>query len=786
MITRFDRFNLAAVILVTALAVVLFLVWWRFPYFKSFGQGDPYLDANQYVPGRNFAERGFFREHLLAQYATGPEEAYPLWYTHNPPLSEILSGIYYRLGLRDISGQRVIAILWNLLGAWFFYLLAQQLAGPRTALISLAVFISNPVYIYWGDSLFTNHQWAFIFMAMYFFLRAGGEGAAVRKDPPDGLLRSSVARNGGNTMGAPRPKTCTLLAAGSFFLLSYSNYEYVPFVFLFFIGVKLLKLRKVHWSRLGLLLGAGLAAVALHQACVIRAVGVDLWVLDKAESLLHRTGFGVTPLMEVYRKAPLLMWEEYARLHSSLSFSFFWKNFYLHLENLFGWGWGPALAAALVFGRFLLPADGPGKKAVRRGLLLLFAAAAFWFVVFVQHTADHQWGSTVLLLGPFAAVLYGTVLSGIWENLLLRKWMPARITGAVLIAAIVAGLFYARVVRRRPLEGYPGMETLRKCRGVRFVTSAIPTVVSACTGVPAGWMAGRHPGLMISHARYLVNPGYEITSEPAFFFSPRHPEHPRFASSYDDWLSKYFEIIEQGENYTIYNLSRPLREGEPTYIDRYKIEKYIHRLPRARPVRVPAPWRRRYQRPTTLETEEKIAAVLVRFLGRLTGVPLDRTAEAEPPLVRPVTENLLLPPSEVNASSQLEDRPPASLFVPGPDKFWHVDEEKLGQPAWLAIDLGPGREAAANLIRTLPRDEIPTQSFRTAVIHGSSDGKTWVEIAAVIDNRVPVSRQWRQWFFTNETPYRYYLLLIVDGHERDGAFYSLGGLELYRAEEVGE
>ncbi|MEA1928156.1 MAG: hypothetical protein U9N73_08100, partial [Candidatus Auribacterota bacterium] len=156
--------------MVIILGAVLLLVWARFPEFKSFGQGDPYLDANQYITGKNFGERGFITENFLPDYATGPEDCHPLWYTHNPSFSEILSGIYYQLGLHDISQHRPIAILWNLLSAWFFYLLLKQLSSPRTALIALAVFISNPLYIAWGDNLNIHHQWCFIFAGMYFFL----------------------------------------------------------------------------------------------------------------------------------------------------------------------------------------------------------------------------------------------------------------------------------------------------------------------------------------------------------------------------------------------------------------------------------------------------------------------------------------------------------------------------------------------------------------------------------------------------------------------------------------
>ncbi|MDP8235029.1 MAG: glycosyltransferase family 39 protein, partial [Candidatus Erginobacter occultus] len=546
MTARGSKFDRLAVLLIAGLGVVLFLVWWNFPFYKSFSQGDPYLDANQYLPGRNFAERGFFREYLLAEYATGPEEAYPLWYTHNPPFSEILSGVYYRLGMEDISQQRVAAILWNLLAAWFFYLLVKQLATPRAAVFSLAVYISNPVYIAWGDNLFVNHQWAFAFMAIYFFLRSADRRPQDHCEDPErsqglplghcedpersegdeaisgevGIASAWRPRNdrtGGE--GTGRPRAFTALSAVFFFLLCYSNYEYVPFVALFFIGTKLLKLREVPWSRIGLLLGAGAAAVLLHQLCVIRAVGMDFWILDKAESLLHRTGLGITPLMEIYRQAPILMWEEQTLLHGSYSLTSFWKNFYCHLENFFGWGWGPTLAAAVIFGRYLLPDGGPGRKKIRRTILLFFGAAVFWFVVFVQHTADHQWGSTILLFAPFAAFLCGAVLAGLYENFLRQQKASLRTTGTILIILLLGALIGGRIRIYRPFRSYPGIKTLEKYRGASFFSTSIPTLVSAITGTPTGWMAGRHPAQMNFRARFLVNPNCKLRFKPKFFFS---------------------------------------------------------------------------------------------------------------------------------------------------------------------------------------------------------------------------------------------------------------------------
>lgn len=780
------------------LGVVLFLVWAQFPEYKSFGQGDPYLDANQYLPGKNFAERGFFREFFLAEYATGPEECYPLWYTHNPSLSEIMSGLYYRAGLHEISQQRVIAILWNLFGAWFFYLLLKRLAGPPIALISLAVFISNPLYIAWGDNLFTNHQWCFAFAGMYFFLRSADDAKCENHGPVGSLSRQGCPSHNHFIINR-NAKTFLWAAAILFFLLCYSNYEYVPFVAIFFIGVKVLKIRKVPWSRILILVGTGLVAVIIHQFWVIRAIGFDYWLIDKAESLLHRTGMGVTPLMEVYKGIPCLMWEEQARLHGSFTLTAYWKNFYLHLENLFGFGWSMLLAGICIFPGWFLPGEKEERTFLRRSLLLFFLMSVFWFISFVQHTADHQWGSTILLFAPFAAFLSGSVLVGLRRKIIghgerepyisCRKRTLRRVVSTILIIAILIGLIVGRVLSYRSFEAYPGIEALKKYRGKFFLTSSIPTLVSASTGTPTGWIAGKHPAQMFSHARYLINPDCERKFQPDYFFSPQHPEEPTFARPFDDWLSVNFEVKEEGDNFTIYNLNNPLKTSNYSLLN-YPELKYIrNRLGRAKWAWLEDdPKRRRYHRPPPSKKSEpgfaeEIAGKILELTGRASLNESD--LNPGPIIVRTSGNNFFTPSAIHNVSSAMEVKHPSvNLYNPNPDKYWHISEDRVGETAWVTIDFGPDRRETINFIRTKPRSTDRRQTFRNSVIQGSQDGDNWQSIASIIQEEPPITDDWVGWYFANRTAFRFYRLLLIDGHTGSNAFHSLGALEMYTVDKI--
>jgi len=771
LISRFKIYDRLALLLIVILGVVLLLVWAKFPIYKSFSQGDPYLDANQYITGKNFGERGFITEKFLPDYATGPKDCYPLWYTHNPAFSEILSGIYYRLGLHDISQHRPISIAWNLLSAWFFYLLLKQLSSPRTALLALAVFISNPLYIAWGDNLNIHHQWCFIFAGMYLFLKSADD----RK----------------------RSKILLWSATILFFLLCYSNYEYVPFVAIFFIGVKFLRIRRIPWTRVILPLGAGLMAIAIHQLSVIWAVGHDYWLLDKTETFLHRTGMGVTPLMEIYKKIPLLMWEDKAKLTGGLTLSTHFKSFYLHLENLFGWGWAVLLVAICPLKQYLLPGEPGKRKILIRSIFLFFSMSIFWFIVFAQHTADHQWGSTILLFAPFAAFLFGSVLDGLYCNFIHQetvgnhrishKGPVRRIIGIVLIILLLSGLVLGRVRTYRPYKAYPGIESLQKYRNRHFLTSSIPTLVSSFTGMPVGWLAGKHPALMYSHARYLVNPQHILSSPPEFFFSPRHPEYPNFARTVDIWLAANYEIEEKGEAFTIYNLKKPLSPSVHSLIDRSRFNIILEKLTRAAGAELKEETKRhRYHRHLRKpDNKLDIAEWITRKILEITGMTpiMESESGAETLSVKSISGNLFLYSSPIRASSIIgKDTDVSNLAYPNPGRYWHVAMDRVGEPAWVTIDLGENGGDIVNFIRTKPRADIRRQTFKTAVIQGSHDGDTWEDISAIIQDNIPGSTDWKGWIFRNDTPYRFYRFFILDGHESNGAFYSLGALELYRAE----
>ncbi len=167
---------------------------------------------------------------------------------------------------------------------------------------------------------------------------------------------------------------------------------------------------------------------------------------------------------------------------------------------------------------------------------------------------------------------------------------------------------------------------------------------------------------------------------------------------------------------------------------------------------------------------------------RRSPVTIETTGAAEIPW----QDNLLLREGVVLASSShnLENERVENLLEEEPFKFWHVDLKMLGLPAWVEADFGEGNAVVATSLAAYPRVDRPDrlfggQFFRQARIDASTDGLTWTTLAWIYQG-LPEQAQWYRCDFINEEAYRFYRLLIIDGHDGDRKhFLSLSKLALF-------
>ncbi len=133
------------------------------------------------------------------------------------------------------------------------------------------------------------------------------------------------------------------------------------------------------------------------------------------------------------------------------------------------------------------------------------------------------------------------------------------------------------------------------------------------------------------------------------------------------------------------------------------------------------------------------------------------------------------------STNNRDDQTASALTDHDPHTYWHVSLDHIGEPAWVIVDFGEGNEKKVRSLAALPRQDIPRQFFRSAKLLGSADGRDWATISGITQESVPDGASWNKWTFQNDEVFRYYQLLILDGHE-DGAahrFYSMSELAMF-------
>lgn len=114
-----------------------------------------------------------------------------------------------------------------------------------------------------------------------------------------------------------------------------------------------------------------------------------------------------------------------------------------------------------------------------------------------------------------------------------------------------------------------------------------------------------------------------------------------------------------------------------------------------------------------------------------------------------------------------------------PETFWRISNTEAAEPAWIIIDLGGEKGREISGLRALPKKGRPTEFFRNAELFGSRNGKDWESVASIVQKELPPDDQWCEWNFKNEKKFRYYKLMIYDGHSgRKQRFLSMAELRL--------
>lgn len=159
--------------------------------------------------------------------------------------------------------------------------------------------------------------------------------------------------------------------------------------------------------------------------------------------------------------------------------------------------------------------------------------------------------------------------------------------------------------------------------------------------------------------------------------------------------------------------------------------------------------------------------------------------------MQPVTERIivgdgLLPPHNVvHSSRNLRHQQGYAAFDGNPETYWHPDpalaEEK--QTAWLLVDLEASPDLPPNIIEIVSRRDRPAQSFSSALISSSRDGREWRTLAHLQATQEPIGGLPVRWRLPPGETARYYLFEFLSGFS-NGQFLSVAEVRLIHSESL--
>jgi hypothetical protein len=356
--------------------------------------GDAFSDARAALAGKNFVDLGFLPLHFLPVEIARPTRPIPVKeeiYTHYPPGSELLNGLYRRLGIDDLRDWRLIAAAASLLGLVFWFLGLRVLFDDTVALLGLATYALNFTFIWLGDSV---HHYAYsdCLRSLVFWLAA------------------RVARPG------HRPRETVALAI-TLFAQSLLAFDYILYSQILVFGLGASGWRGEARRRLVLLAAMPVVGVGLHLLQNVWTLGLSGTVADFGEAFTVRA---------LSQGSGQYMHASFATTLDSL----------IHdSRDLMGFGIGTILVCAAI-GVAAWARSTESRDTAARALGTVALGTSAWYVLMHQHAAEHTYVTCHLL--PLASLSLALALRGVFllaaEHSRRLAWTAALVLAAGLAA----------------------------------------------------------------------------------------------------------------------------------------------------------------------------------------------------------------------------------------------------------------------------------------------------------------------------------------------------------------
>jgi len=121
--------------------------------FPDLDHSDEWADANVLTAGENFFKFGFVKCRFLPSFEYSADKPKG-FYTHYPPLSEIINGVFQQVRIHSLYFFRGFALFFAFLNILFWYLFVKKLSGSSLiGLLATLFYFTNSFFIYGMDSL---------------------------------------------------------------------------------------------------------------------------------------------------------------------------------------------------------------------------------------------------------------------------------------------------------------------------------------------------------------------------------------------------------------------------------------------------------------------------------------------------------------------------------------------------------------------------------------------------------------------------------------------------------
>ena len=691
------------------------------------GMKDQTESFTTYIAAKNFKNYGIANLSFLEDYATSPDpKAHPYHYTHNPDFPIYVSYILLKIGVEDIRYHNLTAIFVLFSGLLFSYLFIKSRFNTTLALCVLGISVFNYLgVLIFGLNIYRSFTWPCVWGVLLFKHKWEESGAGLN--------------------------VWLFLAIFFMFLTTYFDYGIAGFVILITIFDNLLNRHRLPLYKLALYLFFSVVpSFLLHLASVISAIGWGTFSRDIVFTIGNRVG-GFPPreaIADFYKANHLVLWGYNIKLSV-----------------------GYVLYAAKLFYERVFTTIGPGTFE----LGLVWLAAAILIQVkdskkLAAFKSDYRDETKMLLTFFLAMVGVALILPAHFVQLYLHPFAPM----VVFFVDLPRALTFAYV--------YHGIEHSKECK-IRYLLKILFVL-----------------GIIIVLATQLVNLRREkIRQMPASNVLSKY----KGCTFYSNYLSTYTTYFTGNWSATVWE---PITEGYFTKehlfeadklpgIDKYNFPDYVLCINsrNVSPCIVSQDFYNTF--PVTDEGDDFIIFDVRSRNAQLRKAEAPHTCVVAKQLKGSVgfeRNGTYFPHIRmISASSTLRPHVPQNLLDNDPGTVWHksiVDKTKrrwgtLVAPTgasiadWVEIDFGEGHVFAIDTIAALPNRALPAQFFHNMIIKGSLDGKSWVDVASVVQPSVPSPAQWVAWQFNNQQKLRYYRLIMQDGFAGN-MFYSLAELRL--------